>query len=65
MALRVGVRVGVGVGVMPRMVTQPAVPSQSPLLTLRLPHHNPFMLLCLSVFVHAEWGGRIALSGLW
>ena len=33
-----GVIVGVGVGVMPRMVTQPAVLSQSAVLTLRLPH---------------------------
>ena len=36
-----GVVVGVGVPVMPWMVTQPAVLLQSAIVTLRLPHRNP------------------------
>ena len=42
MGVRVGlgVVVGVVVPVMPRMVTQPAVLSQSAILTLRLPHRH-------------------------
>ena len=40
MAMTVGVRVGVRLGVMPRMVTHPVVLSHSAILTLRLPHRH-------------------------